>query len=329
MRISQIANSIQNTDIPAKLPVMIWGKPGIGKSDMIAQVAENLNLDFVDIRLNTLEPVDVRGYPFRDPEQNTMHFAPSAEFPRDPDWKGIICLDEINSAPRATQAAAYQLVLNRRVGEYVLPKDAHIIAAGNYVEDKAVVEDMPTPLRNRFVHYFAEPNLDDWVLWANKNDVDFRLISFLRFRPDLLFQFDSDAFAFATPRSWSMLDRKLKHLDEPEKELESFTGVVGEGPGAEFVGFLRIQKDMPDLDIAILNPKTTKVPEQGAALYATAAGLATKANSQNIDNIFIYAERLPGEFQVLTIKDIMQRDPSMMETAAMLNWAAKNSNLIL
>ena len=149
-----------------KRPVMVWGAPGIGKSDIVKQIGTDAKREVIDIRLPLWEPTDIKGIPFFNSKSNTMEWAPPAELPSDPKSKAILFLDELNSAPPSVQAAAYQLILNRRVGTYKLPEGVSIVAAGNRETDKGVTYRMPAPLANRFVHLEMRVDFDDWSMWA-------------------------------------------------------------------------------------------------------------------------------------------------------------------
>jgi len=138
--------------IKKQRPVMIWGPPGIGKSDIIAQIGQKLDREVIDLRLLLMEPTDLRGIPYYNKSQNKMDWAPPVDLPSDPKSTAILFLDELNAAPMATQAAAYQLILNRRIGTYVLPKGVSVVAAGNRESDKGVTYRMPSPLANRVIH---------------------------------------------------------------------------------------------------------------------------------------------------------------------------------
>ncbi|MFI0460388.1 MAG: AAA family ATPase, partial [Candidatus Thiodiazotropha endolucinida] len=167
-------------------PVMLWGPPGVGKSDMVREVAMNHQAPVIDIRLSQMEPSDLRGIPFRvngSVEWAVPSILPSRERHG---ASGILFLDEITSAPPTVSAAAYQLILDRRLGEYQVPDGWAIFAAGNRQGDRGVTYSMPAPLANRFSHFEVGTNLDDWVAWAYRNDIDERIIAFLRFRPELL-----------------------------------------------------------------------------------------------------------------------------------------------
>jgi hypothetical protein len=182
-------------------PVMLWGPPGVGKSQIIAGIAERHGAPLIDLRLSQMEPTDLRGIPFR--KGDNVEWSVPAMLPdasrHGP--AGILFLDEINAAPPTVSAAAYQLILDRRLGEYVIPDGWAIFAAGNRQGDRGVTYAMPAPLANRFTHYDVEANLDDWIAWALNHGIDARILGFLRFRPDLLFNYDAahNPVAFPSP----------------------------------------------------------------------------------------------------------------------------------
>ena len=340
MRPSQVAEAI-NLCIEAKQPVMIHGSPGVGKSAVVRQVATQRGIELIDLRLSQLDPVDLRGVPSVDTKKhitswNTPSFLPT-------DGEGILFLDEINSAAQATQAAAYQLVLDRKLGDYVLPPGWVIIAAGNRSTDRAIVNQMSTALKNRFVHLNYEVNNDDWCDWALRNDIAVEVLGFIRFRPMLLNEFEQrndskeerervqrlkDAQAFATPRSWEFLSKVVQQKPSADIEYELYSGIVGEGAAAEFMGYLKYYRDLPNLDALLMNPGAAKVPEEPATLYALATGLAAKATQDNMERVVKYALRLPPEFQVLLMKDAITRDNELTQTKAFNDWAIKNAEVM-
>jgi hypothetical protein len=340
MRPSQIIVALGHL-IDANQPVMLHGSPGIGKSDVVRQVAKQRGIDLIDLRLSQLDPVDLRGVPSVDAKKkqttwNTPSFLPT-------DGKGILFLDEINSAAQATQAAAYQLVLDRKLGDYVLPPGWAIVAAGNRSTDRAIVNQMSTALKNRFTHLNYEVNNDDWCDWALRNNIAVEVLGFIRFRPMLLNEFEQrneskeekervqrlkDSQAFATPRSWEFLSKVVQQKPASDIEYELYSGIVGEGAAAEFMGYLKYYRDLPNLDALLMNPGTAKVPEEPATLYALATGLATKATQDNMERVVKYALRLPPEFQVLLMKDAITRDNDLTQTKAFNEWAIKNADVM-
>lgn len=338
MRPSQIIEAL-NTLVKIKSPVMIHGSPGVGKSDVVRQVAEDNKMEMVDLRLSQLDPVDLRGVP--SVKNGITTWNPPDYLPTK--GRGILFLDEINSAAQATQAAAYQLVLDRQIGEYVLPEGWSVVAAGNRTTDRAIVNTMSTALRNRFVHLNFEVNVDDWTEWAVRSGIHTSVISFIRFRPTTLNEFEArnsseeerkrmqamkDAQAFATPRSWEFMSNVLNVGTSPEFEFELFSGIVGESAAAEFAGYLKYYRDLPNIDMLLMNPKKAPVPEEPASLYAISTTLAARANVENMNLVLQYCERIPEEFQVLLMKDAICRDSGVCESKAFTEWAAKNARLM-
>lgn len=314
--------------VAARQPVFIWGGPGIGKSAVVRQLAEELETQVQDVRALLLDPVDLRGLPYLGNDGRSKWATP--EFlPQD--GTGILFLDELNTAPAMVQASCYQLVLDRRLGEYTLPEGWAIIAAGNRDSDRAVTTRMPTPLRNRFVHLEFEVDVQEWSEWAIQSGIRAEVIAFLRFRPELLSAFDRDATAFPSPRSWEFVSRILDCLDlqsNPSIEHEVIAGAVGAGPATEFSGFLRMFRELPNIDAILLNPLQEPVPDNAAAQYAVASALARCASDANFDRICLYLNRLPTEFQVLCVRDATLREPAIRYTAGYVKWAVSNHNAI-
>lgn len=260
-------------------PVMLWGPPGVGKSQIVAQIGARHDVTVIDIRLSQMEPSDLRGIPFRTGEQ--VEWATPALLPdvARHGEAGILFLDEINSAPPSVSAAAYQLILDRRLGEYEVPEGWAIFAAGNRQGDRGVTYQMPAPLANRFSHYEVETHLDDWVAWAYRNGIDERLIAFLRFRPELLFDFDPahNPVAFPSPRSWEFAHRALqKFLHMDDLILGTLQGCVGPAAGIECKAFVDNLDQLPDID-AILAGEDVPVPTAIDLQYAVAAALVGRA----------------------------------------------------
>ena len=260
-------------------PVMLWGPPGVGKSDLIAQIGERHNVPVIDIRLSQMEPSDLRGIPFR--EGDKVEWAIPSMLPNREKHgeRGILFLDEITSAVPSVSAAAYQLILDRRLGEYEVPNGWAIFAAGNRQGDRGVTYTMPSPLANRFSHYDVDINLDDWVSWAYKNGINEKIIAFLRFRPELLFDFDPahNPVAFPSPRSWQFVNNALKKFsDSPQVLLGTLQACVGPAAGIELKAFIDSMDQMPDLD-AILRGEDIKAPKEIDLQYAVASALVGRA----------------------------------------------------
>ena len=260
-------------------PVMLWGAPGVGKSQMVLALGQRHRVPVIDIRLSQMEPSDLRGIPFK--QDDRVEWAVPSLLP-DVDRhgeRGILFLDEITSAAPTVSAAAYQLILDRRLGDYQLPPGWVIFAAGNRQGDRGVTYAMPAPLANRFSHLDVDIHLDDWVQWAYANDIDERVIGFVRFRPELLFDFNPEhnPMAFPTPRSWEFAHRALKKFDCKSNLLAgALQACVGPAAGIEFKAFVDSLDKMPDLD-AILNGDNTTYPQAIDLQYAVATALVGRA----------------------------------------------------
>jgi hypothetical protein len=324
MKASVISNALR-TLVAARQPVFVWGGPGIGKSAVVKQLASNLNIILQDVRALLLDPVDLRGLPFLGQDGRSRWATPDF-LPQT--GSGILFLDELNAAPAMVQASCYQLVLDRKLGEYTLPDGWAIIAAGNRDSDRAVTTRMPTPLRNRFVHLEFEVDVQEWSEWAVQSGIRPEVIAFLRFRPELLSAFDRDANAFPSPRSWEFASRILDSGPDHSIEHELFAGAVGTGAATELSAFLRMFRELPNIDAILLNPLNEPVPENAAAQYAVASALARCASDINFDRVCQYLDRMPTEFSVLCVRDSCLREPAIRHTAGYTKWAIDNHHVL-
>lgn len=249
--------------------VMIWGPPGIGKSSIVHDIAEKNKMDTVDLRLCQLAPTDLRGLPFVD-ETGVSRYAQPSFLPVA--GKGILFLDEINLASQAIQNVAMQLVLDRRVGDYNLPDEWFVIAAGNRIEDRAAVSQMPAPLTNRFLHLTLRPDLNSWKDYAIDSELSEKIISFLNFRPDLLHSFNKNAIAWPSPRTWDFASRLLR----------AGLGIalaVGEGAAAEFYSFAMLYDTLPDVSRILSGEMNISVPKEPSLMFAVIGALASRAKT--------------------------------------------------
>lgn len=313
-------------------PVFLHGAPGVGKSDAVKQAALETARNLIDVRAILLDPVDMRGLPTVNGDGRAAWAMPDFMPRADRDGaKGVLFLDELNAAPQSVQAACYQLVLDRKLGDYRLPDGWTVIAAGNRETDRAVVNKMPSALANRFIHLSVDVDLDDWVKWAITNDLPTELIAFMRFRPELLHSFDpqSKEKAFASPRTWAFAADLLQAKPDPAIEADMYSGTVGEGPAAELMGFLRIFRSLPDPTAVLMHPDTAPVPDDPATLYALCGALARKADRDNFGRATQYIGRLPAEFGVLLVRDAIQHNPDVQNTRAFIEWASANEHVML
>ena len=260
-------------------PIFIWGAPGIGKSDIVQQIGNDMSALVIDIRLSLWEPTDIKGIPYYAANDNTMKWAPPVELPDEKLAKKhkhiILFLDEMNSAAPAVQAAAYQLILNRRVGTYKLPDNVLIVAAGNREADKGVVYRMPAPLANRFVHLEMKVDFDDWFQWAVANDIHQDVVGYLTFAKKDLYDFDpkSPSRSFATPRSWSFVSELLEDDDDENTTTDLVSGAIGEGLAVKFMAHRKVASKLPD-PTAILNGKVKEIEtKEISAMYSLTVSL--------------------------------------------------------
>ena len=259
-----------------KRPLFIWGPPGIGKSEVVADVTKELGGHMIDLRMAQMEPTDIRGIPYFNKDLNKMDWAAPVDLP-DEELASkypivVLFLDEMNSASPAVQAAGYQLILNRRVGKYVLPDNVVIVAAGNRDSDKGVTYRMPMPLANRFLHLEMRADFTSWQTWAVNKGIHKDVVGYLSFAKQDLNEFDSKSSsrAFATPRSWCFVSDLLNDDDDtdPDTILNLISGAVGDGLAIKFAAHRRFSGKMPNpIDILSGKVKDLAVKEI-SAMYA-------------------------------------------------------------
>ena len=290
----------------AQRPVFLWGPPGIGKSDIVKQLGDELEAHVIDIRLSLWEPTDIKGIPYFDANTSRMAWAPPIELPNEVEaskHKNIILfMDEMNSAAPAVQAAAYQLVLNRRVGTYKLPDNVFIVAAGNREADKGVTYRMPAPLANRFVHLEMRVDWDDYFSWATENRQHKDVVGFLTFSKKDLYDFDprSSSKAFATPRSWAFVSELLFDDDEDENTLTDLvSGAVGEGLAIKFMAHRKIASKLPN-PTDILAGKVKKMDtKEISAMYSLTVSLCYELKDASDKNDKGFNDKVNCFFQFM------------------------------
>jgi hypothetical protein len=333
MKASEIASILQAL-IARKLPVFIWGAPGIGKSSVVKQTAQKAGLDFLDVRLSLLDPTDLKGIPFFDAQTKRGVWAPPSFLPHDPKSRGILFLDEINTAPPAVQASAYQLILDRKVGEYELPEGWAIVAAGNRENDRGVVYKMPPPLANRFVHLQMQADFDDWKAWAYGAGIDASIIAFLAYDTSMLFTFDpqSDEKAFATPRSWEYVDGIVKSAIPASLMFASIEGAVGHNAATAYMSFKQVMHRLPDIGALLRGELETIDEEDPKVLTALCIGLVNalrdNPDTEGVERAVRLSLSLPGEFAVMLIKDMRHAGIDVESAPSWDVWVEKFAYLL-
>lgn len=330
MRPSEVKKALTHL-VQRKRPAFIWGPPGAGKSDVVAEVAKDLKIELRDVRLNLMDPVDLKGFPVLrgTGAKQQMAFAPPDFLPTK--GKGILFLDEMNQAPQSVQAAAYQLILNRRLGDYELPAGWAVLAAGNRAGDRSVAHAQPAALANRFVHIDFDVDVEDWYAWATAAGVSDTTRAFIRFRSNLLHSFDpvTNPRAFPTPRSWVFVDDISNAGLPADTEFELMKGTVGEGAAVEYLAFSRLSKDLPSIDEILVNPDGAPVPESPSGQYAVCSMMDSKATANSIGRLLTYAERMPVEFQVMFVRAAAIANRKVTKTKEYITWITKNQEVLL
>jgi hypothetical protein len=252
-------------------PLFLWGPPGIGKSELVEGIANDLGGLMIDLRLGQMEPTDIRGIPFYNKDIGKMDWAPPVELPDEETAAQypivVLFLDELNSAAPSVQSAAYQLILNRRIGKYRLPDNVVMVAAGNRESDKGVTYRMPTPLANRFIHQEMKVDFSSWQEWAVNNRIHKDVVGYLSFAKQDLYDFDakSASRAFATPRSWTFVSQLLDDNSDDDTTMNLIAGTVGEGLAVKFMAHKKVAGKMPNpADILSGKVKDLQVKEVSA-----------------------------------------------------------------
>ena len=319
--------------IESKIPVFIWGAPGIGKSSIVKQVAKDRGLEFTDLRLSLMDPTDLKGIPFFDKDNHEAVWAKPNFLPKDPDSQGILFLDEINTAPPSVQASAYQLVLDRKVGDYELPSGWSIVAAGNNESDRGVVYRMPPPLANRFVHLDMEVDFEDWKTWAYQNSIDSAVIGFLNFDKEKIFLFDpaKNEKSFPTPRSWEYVDKVLKTGLSSALLHETISGAVGKECATAFLSFRAVMDKLPDIEKVVAG-EVEEFSTDNQVLFALITGIVSNIyhdkSQAKIDNVLKLSLVLPPEFAVMLVEDMQQNGISVEGSSEWKHWVKAFNHLL-
>jgi hypothetical protein len=320
--LTDVYSSVINKHLPIKsVPsVMLWGPPGVGKSQAVRQLAEGIGANtgkrvtVTDVRLLLFNPIDLRGIPTANAEKTLAVWLKPQIFQMDESFGvvNILFLDELSAAPQSVQAAAYQITLDRVVGEHRLPENCIVIAAGNRTTDKSVAFKMPKALANRVMHIEVEGSFDSWREWAVRNGINEKVVGFLSFRRDYLMGFDaaSDDLAFATPRSWEMVSNLLNTVsDDVDKMYSMIAGLVGCGVAVELRTWAAVYNQLPSVK-DIFERKRPPLPKSSDAMYALISSMVAYAREHKDDmrliaNSIEYADRMPPDFSTVLMKDYL------------------------
>ena len=316
-----------------RLPFLITGAPGIGKSDIIESAAADAGCELIITHPVVSDPTDFKGLPFAG--KNGADFLPYGDLRKamNATVPTVFFLDDLGQAPASVQAACMQLLLARQINGHKISDQVTFVAATNRKQDKAAVAGLLEPVKSRFASIVElEVNTEDWVRWAlGKGNMPIELIAFIRFRPELLDNFVPSKEITNTPSPRTVANiGKMQNAGMPAGlEFELFKGAAGEAFAAEYKAFLDIYKNLPNIDQIFLNPDSVEIPKEPAVLYAVSGALAGKMNDMNAANALSYIGRLPAEVGYACIKDATVRSKSIMHTKAYIKWASDTGNIVL
>lgn len=333
MKPSQLEQAISFA-ISNNFPLLVKGKPGAGKSDIIEAGCAAANVELIISHPVVSDPTDFKGLPFADKGSKEAHFLPFGDLNKliKANSPTAFFLDDLGQAPAAVQAACMQLILARRINGFKVSDHVTFLAATNRREDKAGVSGLLEPVKSRFASIVElEVDTNDWCRWAlSKGNMPVELVAFIRFRPELLdnFQPSKDIINSPSPRTVAYVG-KMQNAGIPQDlQFEMFKGAAGECFSAEYCSFLNIYKNLPNIDEIFLAPDKAKIPTEPAVLYAISGAIASKVTTTNADAAFQYVKRLPVEIGVACIKDTVTRRREILNTRAYATWAVDNGNII-
>jgi hypothetical protein len=322
--------------LSAGLVPMLVSSPGIGKSSIAKQISDAENLKLIDIRLSQCDPCDLNGFPSVNGERS--RYLPMDTFPLEGDkipegYSGwLVLFDEANSAPLSVQAAAYKIILDRQIGQFNLHKNVAMMAAGNLAGDRAIVTRLSTAMQSRMIHFELAEDIDSWLTWADKADIDYRIRSFLRFQPDSLLKFDPDHNdkTFASPRTWEFLSKIISPWSKINiTKLPILAGTISEGMAREFFGYSQIFEKLPTIEEIIAYPERTTIPSQPDIKYAITGLVSKHLSCDNADKIILFVNRLPIEFQIICLRTAFVRDSKLLQNKEIQKWISINAQELM
>lgn len=311
---------------------LLKGSPGTGKSSIMHTIAAERNLKLIDIRLAQIDEVELNGFPDLSGEKATykqFDIFPTQgdELPAGYDgW--LLFFDELTSADKVKQGAAYKIILDRMVGQESLHEKAFCVAAGNLLSDKAVVNNMSTAMQSRLIHINMGIDKNKWIDWAITSGIDNRVISFIEYQPNMLHKFDPNHQddTFACQRTWEFCSRLIKPYPSlPSSKLALLAGCISEGAAREFKAFCELSENLIRFEDIMKDPTHTKMPDDSGSLYATVGMLADHVNVDNAAISMVYINRMPAEYQLCTIRRIYQTNKKIVSVKEIREWLKVNA----
>lgn len=296
-------------------PLMLWGAPGVGKSTIVREICQQHGIQFIDIRLAQREPVDLRGLPV--PKGDHVDWLLAGEWPRDPNSRGIILFDELSAADRTLQAAAYEIILDRRLGDlYSLPDGWLVMGAGNGMDDRAVSYSFSSALANRFCHLELKADVDQWCLWAREQGLHSAVIAFLKYAPQHFFMLDENSErGWPSPRSWERVARLLSTCASLNRQQLRImvNGLIGPAAAVPFFGFWELEDELPNVNDMLLGKIPVSVPKRSDATYLFCAAITEQLwrgdkneRTQRLNVFFDISLRLNSDFATMLMLDAMR-----------------------
>lgn len=328
MNVKQTKELLVKT-IPAGLPILIKGAPGVGKTDVVTQVAKKLKYDLITVIPAIADPTDAKGFPGKVNGHYEWQLCGDARRIVQAKKPTVVFIDDLGQAAPIVQAAFMQWILLRRIGEHDVPKCVVFIAATNRRQDKAGVTSILEPVKSRFATIIElEPTPDEWIEWAFDHNMPAEIIGFVNFRPALLHSgvATNDIVNHPCPRTIANAGKLINiGLDD----VETLAGAVGEACAIELVGFISVYKSLPNISAILLDPDNATVPSEPAALYAITSALVDKITKDNANRVLKYGNRLPADFSVLLIRDSIRKEPKIQNTKAFIRWATLHKDVLL
>lgn len=327
---------ILTTMVEERLPILLKGAPGVGKTDIVKQVAEELKMELLVSRPVVSDPTDFKGLP--GIVKGKAEFLPFGDLRQlvETTEPTIAFLDDLGQAPAMVQAAAMQLILARQVNGHKISKKVVFVAATNRREDRAGVTGVLEPVKSRFTSILElTPDADSWIEWAFENDMPAEIIGFIHFRPSLLITNEktADIVNHPCPRTIAHAGTIIAMADfkkfSDKTQMELLAGAVGEGCAVELLGFIKVYNELPNISAILTDPESAKVPKDPAALWAVVSALVDKVTVDSIDRIMTYGNRLPSEYNIMLIRDAVRKVPKIQQTKAFTKWAIKNQDFML
>ena len=308
----------------------IEGPPGGGKTTLVRGATRDLDLHYIEKHLPTMLVEDF-GVPVLGAAYLTYQIPdwfPAKGSPYDDGRGGVLCMDDASQAQADIQKVLANICQARNLHGVPIADNWTVISTGNRQSDRAGANRVLSHLADRQTTLEYETHLDDWSSWALTNGVKTEVVAFIRFRPGLLHDFDASRNKNSTPRGWVEGVSNVLGVVPAEAEYECFKGAVGEGAAAEFVGFIKIYRKLPNPDAILINPDTAEVPTDPATLYALSGALSSRISNANIDRAVTYLTRCPAEFSVLAMSMAVRRDPGVTSTKGFIDWSIRHQSVL-